>query len=762
MMKRMKKIVSVFMATIMLIACVPTVGQALAEAASAEYAYFPGSVLRVTQGAYGEYNSYSHNGQGGYYQNAFDLGGNANYCAPFSGTITKIKTSYNAVVLQSDAKVYWANGDYDYMSVTFVHDNDISNLYVGKHINQGEVFYQPGIKDPGGWTTGTHLHICVNKGLTNSGISYFTGDVRPNEAFFLKSSTSIVQTGNYNWRTDGAQVPSYSTIAKGDYVIKHNASGRYLDVYECANVNGQNVQVYPFNGTTAQWFEILESPATGGYSARPACSTTRMLNVYASTVSSGKNVCIWDNTGHNSQRWFFEKKSGGYVIRNVQNTGCVLDVSSDYNVYVNTDSGSANQLWSVQNTIQYNANGGSDAPGQQFKNYGEAATLSTKKPVRSGYEFVGWAKSSTATSAQYSAGGQFADNANTVLYAVWRKATYRVASVTLSSDVFVYDGKAKTPAVTVKNTAGKTLVNGTDYTVSYPVSRKALGVYTVTVNMKGNYSGTKTLNFVITLATPTVKIANASKGVKVTWNKIAGASGYIVYRRVYSGGKWSGWTKLGKVTATSYGDTTVKSGATVKYTVRAYYGSSKSAYKASAATQFLAMPTVKIANASKGVKVTWNKIAGASGYIVYRRVYSGGKWSGWTKLGKVTATSYGDTKVKSGTTVQYTVRAYRGSYASTYKASATTKFLAQPSTKVTKTSTSLKATWSKAAGATGYIVYRRTYSKGKWSNWTILTKTKSLSYNDKAAKKGVNYQYAVRAYNGSYKSSYTASKTTKR
>ena len=352
---------------------------------AAEYALFPGQVLKVTQGAYGEYNSFSHNGQTGFYQNAFDLGGNSNYVAPFSGTITKIKTSYNAVVLQSDSKVYWANGDYDYMSVTFVHDNDISDLYVGKHINQGEVFYQPGVKDPGGYTTGTHLHICVNKGLTNGGISYFTGDTRPNEAFFLTESVSIQQTGNYSWEyTTGTHEHSYdtyvyywgdhphykcyqcscgdvkenrseptfipsceycgSTIAEGKYYLKNTASGFYLSVADWIDRQEQNVIV----DTWRCPFEIKNSSTTDGYSLQPTFSSTRMVNVYASNVTSGKNVCLWDDTGDASQRWLFERVSNGYVIRCAQAPSCVLDVRDRVDVYVETYTGAQSQIWTLE------------------------------------------------------------------------------------------------------------------------------------------------------------------------------------------------------------------------------------------------------------------------------------------------------------------------------------------------------------------------------------------------------------------------------
>lgn len=340
----MKKCLSVLLTLLVLMTCIPLVSVSV-SAADYEYAYFPGNVLKVTQGAYGEYNSYSHNGQGGYYQNAFDLGGNSNYCAPFSGTITSIKTSYNAVVLQSDNKVYWANGTLDYMSVTFVHDNDISDLYVGKYIAQGEVFYQPGIKDPGGYTTGTHLHLCVNKGKTTEGIRYFSGDTRPNEALFLKNSVSIQQTGNYTWKKTSTPTP---TTSYGTYYIKNNGNGKYLDVANATDANAQNIQTVSFNGSNAQKYEIALSTTTAGYSMRPLSSVSRMVNVYAETVVSGKNVCIYDNTGHDSQRWNFEKVSGGYVIRNVQNSNCVLDVESNGNVYVSTYTGAATQIWTFQ------------------------------------------------------------------------------------------------------------------------------------------------------------------------------------------------------------------------------------------------------------------------------------------------------------------------------------------------------------------------------------------------------------------------------
>ena len=70
-------------------------------------------------------------------------------------------------------------------------------------------------------------------------------------------------------------------------------------------------------------------------------------------------------------------------------------------------------------TITYNANGGTGAPSAQTKYHDSALAISTTKPTRSGYTFVGWSASSTATSATYLAGSPYTANSSVTLYAVW-------------------------------------------------------------------------------------------------------------------------------------------------------------------------------------------------------------------------------------------------------------------------------------------------------------------------------------------------------
>lgn len=78
-------------------------------------------------------------------------------------------------------------------------------------------------------------------------------------------------------------------------------------------------------------------------------------------------------------------------------------------------------------TVSYNANGGSNAPGSQTKWKDQTLTLSTQKPTRTGYTFLGWSTSSTASSATYGAGDSYTANAAITLYAVWQVITYTVS-----------------------------------------------------------------------------------------------------------------------------------------------------------------------------------------------------------------------------------------------------------------------------------------------------------------------------------------------
>ena len=271
-------------------------------------------------------------------------------------------------------------------------------------------------------------------------------------------------------------------------------------------------------------------------------------------------------------------------------------------------------------------------------------------------------KTST-TKATLSKNGK-AENKCTVCGYVKNSTTvYSPKTFTLSTTKYTYDGKNKTPAVTVKDSTGKKLVKGTDYKLTVASKRSAIGRYTVKVTFMGNYSGTKYLYFYILPGkSATAKSsAQTSSAIKLTWSKVAGAAGYTVYR--YSPSK-KAYVKAGATTGTSF---TVKNLlAGTKYTFRVVaYGKTASGKVYNSNTYALiktatctATPTVKLASTAKGrATIAWTNVAGETGYQVY---CSTSKSSGYKRIAnyKANSTKAYKTGLTSGKTYYFRVRAY--------------------------------------------------------------------------------------------------------
>lgn len=84
-------------------------------------------------------------------------------------------------------------------------------------------------------------------------------------------------------------------------------------------------------------------------------------------------------------------------------------------------------------TLSYNANSGSGAPSSQSQTVTASSapsmtfTISSTRPSRTGYTFLGWSTSSSASSASYQPSGSITISASTTLYAVWQIITYTVS-----------------------------------------------------------------------------------------------------------------------------------------------------------------------------------------------------------------------------------------------------------------------------------------------------------------------------------------------
>lgn len=294
------------------------------------------------------------------------------------------------------------------------------------------------------------------------------------------------------------------------------------------------------------------------------------------------------------------------------------------------------------------------------------------------------------------------------------------------------------------------LVTGTSYTYTVKGYTDAAGERLYSAY---NSSGVKATPVP---ATPSVKAVPASStSIKISWNRIAGASGYYVYRQ--EAGSWKRIASIRGGAVCSYTDSGQKTGATVIYTVKAYRtvnGAAVSGRYPSGVRCALKLstPAVKAVSASyNAIRVSWNRVNGAGGYLVYRR-NSSGRWERIATVSNGSTLSYTDTRRTTGKTYTYTVKAYWKTNGKTayggYPSGVSCRAIpSTPALKnaVGKTTSSIQITWGTVTGAQGYYVYRKTGD----TDWKCIGKVRSGSvgtFTDSHAQRGVSYRYTVRAY----------------
>ena len=97
---------------------------------------------------------------------------------------------------------------------------------------------------------------------------------------------------------------------------------------------------------------------------------------------------------------------------------------------------------------------------------------------------------------------------------------YAAKTIKLSKTSMTYNGKNQKPSVTILDANKNKLKSGTDYKVTYPKKSKNVGRYTVTITLKGSYSGTVKKTFTILPKNTAISKLTASKNtVTVKWKK---------------------------------------------------------------------------------------------------------------------------------------------------------------------------------------------------------------------------------------------------
>ncbi len=271
----------------------------------------------------------------------------------------------------------------------------------------------------------------------------------------------------------------------------------------------------------------------------------------------------------------------------------------------------------------------------------------------------------------------------------------------------------------------------------------------------------------ITPSKPTISKATCASynSIKLTWNKIAEANGYYIYRTTKSDGTgWKAIKTITKNTVLTYTDTTALCGVTYYYTIRSYITYNKknvlSDYDKPGISCKTTLLTPKIQGAIStnynSIKLNWAKITGADGYVLYR---STKQTSGWKKVATAvggTKTSVIDKTAVCGTQYYYTLRAYRNvNNAPVYSGYVKTGIAgkAVPNTPVLSKANiinnkKISLTWNKIDGASGYVVYRSTKASSGFKAIKTITKGTTITFNDTTVTNATKtkYYYTVRSF----------------
>lgn len=348
--------------------------------------------------------------------------------------------------------------------------------------------------------------------------------------------------------------------------------------------------------------------------AADASSRAYTIKINGSTVASG-SYNIDGVTGTKTV------KTGTVTItKGTSAKSIAFSVSFDFKLtwsgnYAGTlsASGSISVAAKTSYTVKYNANGGSGAPSAQTKWHDTALTLSTTKPTRSGYTFKGWATSSTATSATYSAGGSYTANAAATLYAVWatnytqpkisgmsvarcNSAGTADANGTYCRVKFNWSSSKSVTSVQIKftTTALQTVTvsaSGTSGSVNQVIGGGALSTANMYVITAYVGDGTKTVNASRTLPGAVIPLS-VKKNAAIAFGRRATTDGYAEFGfhgKFDSNKKIFGVTTTGTIkealnpqdssgnTVLGYGNYSTKSGNTYIYGRDVYIGASNTA-----------------------------------------------------------------------------------------------------------------------------------------------------------------------------------------
>ncbi len=250
----------------------------------------------------------------------------------------------------------------------------------------------------------------------------------------------------------------------------------------------------------------------------------------------------------------------------------------------------------------------------------------------------------------------------------------------------------------------------------------------------------------------------AHQSVTLNWSAISNANFYTVYRSTLFNNGGGASNVLGtivlanNITNASYTDTSPTDGTIHSYAVSATGtgGASTNSPEAVAVPKpsppsslppSLFITSVITTYPAQDITLTWNAVAGATGYAIYRATSSGGSF---TFIQSVGTTSFINWGMATNTTYYYRVMALN---AGGISANATNlinpKQPAPVSLAAVATNAQIALAWSAATGATSYTLKRGTSTGSE--TVTVVSGYGGTSYTNTGLANGTTYYYVVAA-----------------
>lgn len=278
------------------------------------------------------------------------------------------------------------------------------------------------------------------------------------------------------WSTNSSATSA--TYTPGSTISLSSNTTLYAVWKSAQSVSAGNSNTVNIAFAEQAWYYKFTPSSSGEYTFESTGSIDSKVTIYkadgteiGSDDDSGessnfkKTLSLTSGTTYYIKAFAYSSKTGTYSFKVTKNTPASYTVSFNANggsvsptsVIVTAGNSATLPTPAKKYTLSYNANNGSGAPSSQSVSVSckgwstsntassasyscgssykpttnitlyavwysnGSATISSTKPTRSGYTFLGWSTSSSASSASYSSGSSISISSNTTLYAVWKK-----------------------------------------------------------------------------------------------------------------------------------------------------------------------------------------------------------------------------------------------------------------------------------------------------------------------------------------------------